>query len=106
LQNDKNHFTEAKTYKNIRISDATSNSVLTSAWLRGASNMKRDKRHFCFCNLSKYKTKRKMCGRHSILCPHRLKSGGTRPLCPLPNCAHVSIMYQMHTSVHWGGQTT
>jgi len=40
----------------MSISDTTSNSVLTSAWLRYASNMQRDKCHFYFCNLSKYKT--------------------------------------------------
>jgi len=34
-----NHFIEAKTYKNIRISDTTWNSVSTSAWFRYASNM-------------------------------------------------------------------
>jgi len=50
---------EAKAYKNIRISDTTSNSVSTSAWLCYASNMKREKCHFYFCNLSKYKPKDK-----------------------------------------------
>ena len=53
LQNTKNHFIEAKTDKNIRTSDTTWNYLSTSAWLRYASSMKRDKCHFYFCNLSK-----------------------------------------------------
>jgi len=56
LQIARNHFIEVKLIKKIGISDTTSNYVSTSAWLRYASNMKRDKRHFHFCNLSKYKT--------------------------------------------------
>ena len=60
---------EVKTYKNIRISDATSNSVATSAWLRYASNMKHEKCHLYFCNLFKYKTKREKCGRDIAYVP-------------------------------------
>jgi len=36
----KNHFIEAKIYKNIRIGDATTNPVSTSTWLCVISNMK------------------------------------------------------------------
>jgi len=67
LQNAKDRFIEAKTYQN------TSNSVSTSAWLRYASNMKRDKCHFNFAISPNAKLKEKNVREHSILCLPDLK---------------------------------
>ena len=40
-----------------------------------ALHTKRDKHHFYFWNLSKYKTERQKMGEHGILCPPILKRG-------------------------------
>jgi len=40
LQNAKNYFIDAKIYKNIRISNTTSNSVSISTWLCVPSDIK------------------------------------------------------------------
>ena len=41
LQNAKNHFIEAKSYNNIRISDTKPNFVSTSTWVCVTSNTKK-----------------------------------------------------------------
>jgi len=43
---------------------------------------------FVFETSPNTKSKEKKIRGHGILCPPRLKSGGTRHPCPPPNCAH------------------
>ena len=50
---------------------------------------KRGKRHFYFWNFSKYKTWREKVGDIAYYIHPIWKSGGTRPPCPQPNCAHA-----------------
>jgi len=99
LKNAKYHFIEAKIDKLTESSDTTPNCVSTLTWLCVTSNMKSTSRKtwktpLYFWNFSKYKTWREKVGGHGILYPTTWKSGGTRPPCAPPNCAHACSYWE------------
>jgi len=58
LQNAKNHFIEAKIYKNIRVSDTTPNYLSTSTRLCVTSNMKSSSHKTCQTSITGLRSSR------------------------------------------------
>jgi len=82
-------------FKNIRISDTAPNSVSTSTLLCVTPNMKNSSHktwqtlYLVLKPLQIQTLREKSGGDMAYYVPPVQKSGGTRPPCPPPNCAHV-----------------